>query len=102
VLTIRSLKSTWDDDVDAFVRCDFVEVEDGVRCVVNMKAVLTDIANLTFDGVTRTSVMRARGPVRLMRAERGLFDDDPVIPPAGAPGVSPTPLADLRRVPPGH
>jgi pimeloyl-ACP methyl ester carboxylesterase len=75
-----SLKSAWDEDIDAFVRCDFVEDKEGVRCVVKMKAVLTDIANLTFDGVTRTSVMRARVPVRLMRAERGLFDDDPVIP----------------------
>jgi lipase len=78
--THPALESAWDEDIDAFVRCDFVEDEDGVRCVVKMKAVLTDIANLTFDGVTRTSVMRARPPVRLMRAERGLFGDDPVIP----------------------
>jgi lipase len=75
-----SLKSAWDEDIDAFVRSDFVEGEDGVRCVVNLEAVLTDIANLTFDGVTRTSVLRVRPPIRLVRAERGLFDDDPVIP----------------------
>jgi pimeloyl-ACP methyl ester carboxylesterase len=78
--THPALESAWDEDIDAFVRCDFVEDEDGVRCVVKMKAVLTDIANLTFDGLTRTSVMRARAPVWLMRAERGFFDDDPVIP----------------------
>jgi pimeloyl-ACP methyl ester carboxylesterase len=75
-----ALKSAWDEDIEAFVRCDFVEHEDGVQCVVKVNAVLTDIANLTFDGLTRTSVMRVRAPVRLMRAERGLFDDDPVIP----------------------
>jgi hypothetical protein len=54
--------------------------EDGVRCVVEVKAVLTDLGDLTFDGVTQTSVTRVRVPVRLMRAERGLFDDDPLIP----------------------
>jgi pimeloyl-ACP methyl ester carboxylesterase len=75
-----ALESAWDEDIDAFVRSDFVEDDDGVRCVVKMKAVLTDIANLTFDGLTRTSVIRVRAPVRLMRAERGFFDDDPVIP----------------------
>jgi pimeloyl-ACP methyl ester carboxylesterase len=75
-----ALKSAWDEDIDAFVRCDFVEDDDGVRCVVQEQAVLTDIADLAFDGLTRTSVTRLRAPVRLMRAERGLFDDDPVIP----------------------
>jgi hypothetical protein len=75
-----ALKGAWDEDIDAFVRSDFVEDEDGVRCVVNLTAVLTDIANLTFDGRSRTSVTRVRAPVRLMRAERGLYDDDPIIP----------------------
>jgi pimeloyl-ACP methyl ester carboxylesterase len=75
-----ALKGAWDEDIEAFVRCDFVEDAHGVHCVVKLTAVLTDIANLTFDGLTRTSVVRTRVPVRLMRAERGLFDDDPVIP----------------------
>jgi lipase len=75
-----ALKGAWDEDVDAFVRCDYVERDDGVHCVVDLTAVLADLANLTFDGVTQTSVTRIRVPVRLMRAERGLFDDDPLIP----------------------
>jgi pimeloyl-ACP methyl ester carboxylesterase len=75
-----SLKAAWDEDIDAFVRSDFVECEDGVRCVHNLNAILTDLANVTFDGLTRTSVLRARAPVRLVRAERGLLDDDPFIP----------------------
>jgi pimeloyl-ACP methyl ester carboxylesterase len=86
-----ALAGAWDEDIDAFVRSDFVEDDDGVRCVVKIKAVLTDIANLTFDGVTRTSVTRARVPVRLIRAERGLLDDDPVIP-----------LAELHEFLPHH
>jgi pimeloyl-ACP methyl ester carboxylesterase len=75
-----ALKGAWDEDIDAFVLCDFVEDENGVRCVVNLRAVVTDLAGLTFDGITRTSVIRVRVPVRVMRAERGLFDDDPVLP----------------------
>jgi lipase len=75
-----ALKSAWDEDIEAYVQCDYVEYDDGVHCVVEMTAVLTDLANLTFDGVTQTSVTRLRTPVRLMRAERGLFDDDAFIP----------------------
>jgi lipase len=84
--THPALEDAWDEDIDAFVRCDFVEDEGGVRCVAKLQAVLTDIANLTFDGVTRTSVTRVRAPVQLIRAERGLFGDDPVLP-----------LAELRE-----
>jgi lipase len=75
-----ALKGAWNEDVDAFLRCDYVVDKDGVHCVVDMTAVLADLADLTFDGVTQTSVTRIRTPVRLMRAERGLFDDDPLIP----------------------
>jgi lipase len=75
-----ALKGAWDEDIDAYVRCDYVEAEDGVHCVAKMEAVLADMADLMFDGVTRRSVKRVRAPVRLMRAERGLFDTGPVIP----------------------
>ena len=75
-----ALQSAWNDDIETFVRGDFVEDDDGVRCVVKMRAVLWDMANLSFDGLTRGAATRVRAPVRLMRAERGLFDDDPVIP----------------------
>jgi lipase len=75
-----ALKSVWDEDIDAFVRRDFVEDEDGVRCVANQNAVMTDVQDLLFDRLTRRSVTRLLAPVRLMRAERGMFDDDPLIP----------------------
>jgi lipase len=75
-----ALDGAWDEDIEAFVRCDYVEDEDGVRCVVKVEAVFADIGDLTFDRLTRTAVRRVRVPVRLMRAERGLFDDDPLIP----------------------
>ena len=75
-----SMKSAWDEDFEAYVRTDFVVHDDGVRCVVKRMPVLSDLADLALDGVSRTSVERVRAPVRLMRAERGMFDDDPVIP----------------------
>jgi pimeloyl-ACP methyl ester carboxylesterase len=75
-----AIKSAWDEDIEAFVHSDYVEDEDGVRCVVNAGAVARDIEDLMFDGVTGDAVTRVRAPVRLMRAERGLFDEDPVIP----------------------
>jgi pimeloyl-ACP methyl ester carboxylesterase len=74
------LKGAWDEDIEAFVSCDFVEDEHGVRCVGNLQAVVTDIADLMFDVRNRNAVSRLRVPVLLMRAERGLFDEDPVIP----------------------
>ena len=75
-----ALVHAWDEDVDAFARRDFVEDADGVRCVANREVLLTDAAEVVFDGVTWTAVTRVRAPVRLLRAARGLYDDDPFIP----------------------
>jgi pimeloyl-ACP methyl ester carboxylesterase len=78
--THPGLKPAWDEDVDAFVGCDFVEEDGGVRCLANLTAILTDVRDLMFDRMTWTAVTRLRQPVLLMRAERGMYDDDPVIP----------------------
>jgi pimeloyl-ACP methyl ester carboxylesterase len=75
-----ALKSVWDDDIEAFMRLDYVVDEDGVRCIVNIEPVVADLEDLAFDGVTGDALTEVRIPVRLMRAERGLLDDDPVIP----------------------
>jgi lipase len=75
-----ALDGAWDEDVEALVGSDYVEDEDGVHCVVNLEAVIADLADLTFDGVTMDAVTRVHAPVRLLRAERGLVDDDPLIP----------------------
>jgi pimeloyl-ACP methyl ester carboxylesterase len=75
-----ALRGAWDEDVEAFVGRDFVIEENGVRCVAQQKAVLADVEDLMFDGLTWRAVTRLRVPVRLMRAERGLHDDEPVIP----------------------
>jgi pimeloyl-ACP methyl ester carboxylesterase len=75
-----ALKSVWDEDIDTFVRGDFVEDQDGVRCVVKQQAVLTDVQDLMLDGLTWKSVTRVRAPIQLFRAERGMYDDDPILP----------------------
>jgi lipase len=75
-----SMKSAWDEDIEAYVRTDFVVDDDGVRCAVKLIPVLSDLTDLALDGLTRTSVVRVRAPVRLLRAERGVLDDDPVLP----------------------
>ncbi|WP_081685819.1 alpha/beta fold hydrolase [Candidatus Solirubrobacter pratensis] len=74
------LKDAWDEDVDEFVHHDFVEDENGAHCLTNVDVVLADVADLTYDGVTWRAVTRVSAPVRLMRAERGMYDDDPLIP----------------------
>jgi lipase len=74
-----ALKKVWDEDIETFCRRDYVVEEDSVRCVVKQKAALTDVQDLLFDGRTFKAVTRLHAPVRLMRAERGMYDDDPLI-----------------------
>jgi lipase len=78
--THPALARFWDEDIEAFVNSDYVRDENGVRCVANLDALLTDVGDLIFDGRTWDSVAGAGVPVRLMRAERGMYDDDPLMP----------------------
>ena len=75
-----SLAKFWDDDMEAFARYDCVCDDNGVRCVANLDALVTDVQDLVFDRRTWHSVSQASVPVRVMRAERGMYDDDPLMP----------------------
>ena len=75
-----ALERAWDEDIEAFVRCDYVAGERGVRCIAKMDAALIDVQDLMFDGRTWHAISRSQAPVRLMRAERGMYDDDPLLP----------------------
>ena len=75
-----ALAKFWDEDIEAFVNSDYVQDENGVRCVANLDALMTDVQDLIFDGRTWHAVSEAGVPVRLMRAERGFYDDDPLMP----------------------
>jgi pimeloyl-ACP methyl ester carboxylesterase len=72
----------WDDDIEAYARYDLVENGRVARCVASAEAVRADSRDIVLDDVTRTAFERVRAPVQLLRAERGLFDDDPLIPAA--------------------
>jgi pimeloyl-ACP methyl ester carboxylesterase len=70
----------WDDDIEAYARYDLVEDGRVARCAASAVAVRTDSTEMVLDDVTRTALDRVRAPVRLLRAERGLFNADPLIP----------------------
>jgi lipase len=74
------VSSAWDEDIAAFVGRDYVEAPDGVRCAARLEPVRTDVTDLMTDGRTWTAVERVQAPVRVMRAERGMYDDGPLIP----------------------
>jgi lipase len=70
----------WNEDVEAYARYDLVEDDGVVRCAASAAAVRTDTREMVLDDVTRTALDRVRASAQLLRAERGLFDDDPLIP----------------------
>ncbi|MCW3064280.1 MAG: alpha/beta hydrolase [Solirubrobacterales bacterium] len=70
----------WDDDIEAYARYDLVEDGRVARCTASREAVRADSRDIVLDDVTRTAFDRVRAPVQVLRAERGLFDDDPLIP----------------------
>ena len=69
----------WDDDVEQYARYDLVEDGHVARYGASATAVQTDSTEMVLDDVNRTALERVRVPVWLLRAERGLFDDDPLI-----------------------
>jgi lipase len=73
------LRDAWNEDIDTFVRHDFVVDADGVRGIANLTAVRADVSDIMLDGVTWTAATRVQAPIRLMRAERGMYDDEPLI-----------------------
>jgi pimeloyl-ACP methyl ester carboxylesterase len=70
----------WDEDIAAYAHYDLVEVRGAVRCSASAAAVRTDSTEMVLDDANRMALSRVRVAARLLRAERGLFDDDPLIP----------------------
>ncbi|MEA2146744.1 MAG: hypothetical protein QOG59_2331 [Solirubrobacteraceae bacterium] len=76
--------AAWNTDVEAYVEYDLepAGVPEAVRSVVSGEAVWTDGRELLVDEATRTAAERVRIPMRVLRAPRGLLDDDhPLITP---------------------
>jgi hypothetical protein len=70
----------WDEDFDAYIRYSLVQRGGSFRLGASAAAVRTDATETTVDEANGTALERVRAPVHLLRAERGLFNDDPVIP----------------------
>jgi lipase len=70
----------WDDDIEEYARYDLVDDGRVARCAASAAAVRADSSEMVLDDVNRTALERVHAPVQLLRAERGLFDDDPLIP----------------------
>jgi pimeloyl-ACP methyl ester carboxylesterase len=70
----------WDDDIEAYARYDLLEDGGAVRCAASAAAVRTDTREMVLDEATRTALDRVSASAQLLRAEHGLFDDDPLIP----------------------
>jgi lipase len=68
------------EDFEAYARYDMVEAGHVVRCASVAAAVRADSKEMLTDDVTRTALDRVRAPVQLLRAERGVFDAEPLIP----------------------
>jgi pimeloyl-ACP methyl ester carboxylesterase len=71
-----AFRRAWNEDVEAYVRYEAAAGEHGVRCRVSEPAILVDGMELMGGDSTRTALARLRAPVSVLRAERGLFDDD--------------------------
>ena len=72
----------WDADIESYARYDLIEDGGVARCIASGEAVRTDSREMVLDDATRTAIERVQAPVQLLRAERGLFDDEdsPLIP----------------------
>jgi pimeloyl-ACP methyl ester carboxylesterase len=69
----------WTADMDAYVRADLNGEPGALRSVVSEEAVRVDGRALLVDEATRTAVERVQAPVHILRAPRGLLNDDRVM-----------------------
>jgi pimeloyl-ACP methyl ester carboxylesterase len=68
------------EDFEAYACYDMIESGHVVRCTSMAAAVRTDSREMLTDDLTRNALDRVCAPVHLLRAERGVFDTDPLIP----------------------
>jgi hypothetical protein len=71
-----AFQHAWTDDVDAYARYDVHGESGSFRCVVSEQAVLTDLREMLFDDATRTALDQVRAPIYIVRAARGLRDEE--------------------------
>jgi lipase len=74
-----AMADDWDEDIEAYVRYNLAERDGLVRLRATADAVRADLTEMADDEANRAALERVRAPLRLLRAERGVFNDDPVI-----------------------
>jgi pimeloyl-ACP methyl ester carboxylesterase len=93
------LQNEWNDDVEEYARYDVAGEPGAMQCVVSAAAVEADCVDLLYDEMTRAAVDHVRAPLHLVRAPRGLFDDEPVLPdPIVDDFVAAHPDADIETI----
>jgi lipase len=76
--------ASWSDDLEAYVSADLGGHPGAMRSVTSEAAVRSDGVALLTDAVTRCAAERVRAPLHLLRAPRGLLNDDRVMVPDAA------------------
>jgi pimeloyl-ACP methyl ester carboxylesterase len=96
-----ALADAWNDDVEAYVLHDLGGQARALRYVVNLEAVEVDGEEMLSDRVNQIAIDRVRAPIHLLRAPRGVFNDDnPLIPQADLEAfVAGHPAAGVDEVP---
>jgi lipase len=74
-----AFQDAWSDDVEAYARYDLTGADGSFRSVVSEPAVRSDMRALLLDEPTRGAAPRIRSPVRVVRAPRGLLNDENVL-----------------------
>jgi lipase len=74
----------WNADLEAYVRADLTGEPGALRSVTSEVAARADGFALLLDEPTRTAIERVHAPIHLLRAPRGLLDDDRLMIPDSA------------------
>jgi pimeloyl-ACP methyl ester carboxylesterase len=79
-----AFEDAWNEDLDAYVRADLAGEPGALRSVTSEAAARADGRALLVDDQTRRAIDRVLAPIELLRAPRGLLDDDRVMVPDSA------------------
>jgi pimeloyl-ACP methyl ester carboxylesterase len=71
-----AFRDAWNDDIDAYARADLTSGPGPLRSVTSEAAARVDGTALLLDEPTRTALERVHAPIQLLRAPRGLLDDE--------------------------
>jgi pimeloyl-ACP methyl ester carboxylesterase len=66
----------WNEDVEAYVLHDLTGEPGAMRYVINLGAIEADSDRMLTDPANATAMDRVQVPVSLLRAQRGMLDDD--------------------------